>query len=112
MTKASQIAWRHAAWFALAVFALFSVLPVWSAWYFSPWEGLGVQTSFWTMLASIPRAAEQVNARELVFTYYRFEAVKLAVLIVVSLGLGRWLAGRYLDAPAAPTHEDEPTEPR
>jgi len=93
MAESSRRRWGYAARFTLAVFAVFSILPIWTAWYFSSWEGLGVWASFWTMLASIPRSAEHLNFRELVLSFYGPEVVKLTVLVAVSLGVGRKLAG-------------------
>ena len=87
--------WRHAARFALVVFVVFSFLPVWTAWYFSSWEGNGELGSFWTMLASIPRAVERPGAGELVLDVYGPELVKLVVLVGVSLVIGRWWASRF-----------------
>jgi len=94
VTETTRRPWRFAFRFALIVFAVFSVLPVWTAWYFSSWEGLGVLASFWTMLISIPRAAEQVRASDMVFEFYGPEFVKLIGLVTVSLMVGRWLGGR------------------
>lgn len=96
MTRVSRQSWRYAALFTLVVFAVFSALPIWTAWYFSSWEGLGELASFWTMLASIPQAAEQVNTQKLILTFYGPEVVKLAVLLVMSLVRGRWWGGRRL----------------
>jgi hypothetical protein len=85
--------WRFAVLFTLVVFSAFSLLPVWTASYFSSWEEVQVRASFWTMLASLPPAAEQVRARELVLGYGP-EVIKLVVLLGAGLGVGRWLAGR------------------
>lgn len=101
VTWASRGHWRFAAVFTFVVFAAFSMLPVWTAWYFSPWEGNGELASFWTMLASVPRAASQVRVSELALEFYGPELVKLTVLLGVSIGAGRWLAGRSR-AKAAP----------
>ena len=84
---------RFAGWFALAVFALFSVLPIWTAWYIGSWEATGKLTSFWAMLISFPPATEQGRAERLV-ELYGPEAIQFAVLVGTSLGVGRLLAGR------------------
>ena len=94
MSRSDVRPWRYAALLTLIVFVVASSLPVWTAWYFGPWEGTGELASFWTMLASIPGAAEQVSARSLILKFYGYEAGKLVGLIAVSLAVGRWLGGR------------------
>ncbi|WP_020474885.1 hypothetical protein [Zavarzinella formosa] len=86
--------WRFAIVFTVGVFAVFSFLPVWKAWYFSSWEGLGKPASFWTMLASVPRAAEQVDAWKLAADFYGSEWFKFGALLCASFVFGRVLAGR------------------
>src|SRR5436190_23903355 len=51
--------WVFAVGFALAVFAVVSVLPVWTVWWFSDWEATGERATWWEMVWSVPRALSQ-----------------------------------------------------
>src|SRR4051794_35986452 len=94
MSEGDRYPWRRATRYALVAFAVLSLLPVWPAWYFCPQEADEVPASLWTMLESVPRAAEQHSASELVFDFYGPDLVLPAALLVGSLLLGRWLPGR------------------
>jgi hypothetical protein len=85
---------RFAAWFVLSAFAVFSVLPIWTAYYIGDWETTGLQASFWTMLASVPGALQRVDAELLLIEFYGHQLLQLGVLLAVSVGVGRWLGGR------------------
>ena len=42
---------------ALVVFGVGAALPVWTAWYFSPWEGNGRPAPLWEAVARVPATA-------------------------------------------------------
>jgi hypothetical protein len=89
--------WRFSAACAIALFAVSSVLPIWSAWYFNAWEGLAVHSTFWTMLASLPNAASQVSIEKLLTDFYGAQVVMLVVFLAVGAAVGRavaWWGGR------------------
>jgi hypothetical protein len=75
----------------LALFAIVSVLPVWTAWYIGSWEATGERASFWTMLATVPRATQQTSAKTLFLDYYGPQVLQLAVILVVGCFVGRCL---------------------
>lgn len=79
--------------FTLVTLAVFSLLPIWPAWYFSSWEGLEKPASFWTMLASVPRAIEHHSPATLLTRCYGPDVIPPAVLLCVCLFVGRRLAG-------------------
>jgi len=92
MTKPSQGRPWGFALAALLVFALASVLPIWTAWRFTAREGLGELGPFWAMLASIPGTAGEVGT-DVLLTLYAPEAIKLLAVLGVAFWLG-WLVGR------------------
>ena len=102
--------WRFTAWFVAAAFGLASVLPVWTAWYFSPWEANGDLATFWQMAHSAWTAGDSWHLRPPVGHYFWPEAVKLAVLVALSAPVGRWLAGNP-DPPEAADYDDRFTPP-
>lgn len=94
MSIDARVRWRRAVRFALCVFVVLSFLPVWPAWYFGEWEATGDLASFWTMLASLPRALEQRSASRVLLKWYGPSLIAPAVVLGVSLFVGRWWAGR------------------
>lgn len=86
--------WRFAVVFAVLGVSVASVLPIWTAWSFSGWEGLGERASLWDMLAAMLRAAEQVGWRPMLLRYNGPQLIQLVVLVVLAPCIGRWIAGR------------------
>jgi hypothetical protein len=85
--------WRFAIRFTLVMFALCTFLPIWNVVYIGPWETTGELGTFWGMLGSVPRATREFGLGW-VHEHFWFEPVKLNVVLVVGLGVGRWLAGQ------------------
>ncbi len=94
MASSEPQPWRYAIHFTLIAFTVCSVLPVWTAWYFSSWEVTGEASSFWTMALCISGATRQPDFRDLLVSFYGPEAVKLAALLLISLCLGWWIGSR------------------
>ena len=102
--------WRFTAWSVVAMFGLASVLPVWTAWYFSPWEANGEPATFWQMVRSAWGAGDAWGMNPPIGHYFWPEGVKLAVVIGASAGIGRWLAGNP-DPPEVADYDDRFTPP-
>lgn len=98
MSEGERGPWRRTVRFALVAFAVLSLLPVWPAWYIGSWEANGEFASFWTMLASLPRAFEQVSASKLVLRYYGPDLIPPVALMGVVLLVGRWWTSRLRGA--------------
>jgi hypothetical protein len=105
-----QHPWRFTAWFAVSAFALASVLPIWTAWYIGPWEASGEPATFWQMAGTAWGVRHRLFAGGQVSDFFAPELVKLAVLIVVSVPVGRWLAGRP-EPPDVSDYDDDFTPP-
>ncbi len=94
MSIDARVRWRRAVRVALFVFVVLSVLPVWPAWYFGEREATGDLASFWTMLASLPRALEHCSASRVLLKWYGPSLIAPVAVLVISLFVGRWWAGR------------------
>ena len=105
-----QHPWRFTAWFVVVVLGLASVMPVWTAWYFSPWEANGEPATFWEMIRSAWTAGDSWHMRPSITGFYWPEAVKLAVLVVLSAIIGRCYAGNP-EVPDAADYDDRITPP-
>lgn len=90
MTEGARSPWRRAFRFAGVAFVVLSLLPIWPAWYFSSWEGLGEPASFWTMLLSVPGALEHQRATKLLLVYYGPYLLPPVALWIVCLLVGRF----------------------
>jgi hypothetical protein len=75
------------------MFAISSVIPMWTAWYIGEWELLGEHGEFWDMIQSVPDAAQKLSAGKFFYLYCN-DGIRLALIVGVSLGVGRWLAAR------------------
>lgn len=79
---------------ALAVFAAGAALPIWSAWYFSDWEGNGYQGPLWTAVGQMPATWRAVGPNK----FWDSQGTNLAlgaVLVLLAAGVGyrRYRAG-------------------
>ena len=78
----------------IVIFLISSFVPIWNAWYFSDWEGLGVRSSIWKMLASIPGSFEKLGAGR--FCDYYFENLILLIMVLLAgFGIG-YVIGRRI----------------
>jgi hypothetical protein len=92
--------WHYAATVTAGVFLVASVLPIWTAWYFSSWEANGYLATFWGALAALVVALILHPVGE-VISFQGWNATLLGVLLVVSLGVGHRLGRRAGRAPEA-----------
>jgi hypothetical protein len=79
---------------AVVVFLVFSILPIWTAWYVGEWEAAGEQATLWGSLVSVAPSANHLDGVEL-FAFYRSELLKLAVVLAISLAIGWWRGRRH-----------------
>src|SRR5262245_8939783 len=77
--------------FAIGVFLVVSLTPVWVAWGHSDWESWGTAGSFWQMLWHIPNTARKFGLFAVVFDWYGFEWLKLAMVLIGSAAAIRFL---------------------
>jgi hypothetical protein len=88
--------WRFAALVAFIFFGAFSLLPVWQAAYIGEWETTSGSANFWTMAASLNRAALRFGINW-VADHYWFEPIKTIVVFAASLAIGRAISSRLED---------------
>ena len=53
-------------------FCFAACLPIWTAWYFSPWEGLGEQRPLWEAVKQIPVAFKNLDGEGLWLLFVNF----------------------------------------
>jgi hypothetical protein len=71
---------------ALVVIGVGAALPIWTAWYFSPWEGLGRPAPLWEAVGRVP-----ATRREAPNQFWRLQERNLVfglALVLVSAGVG------------------------
>lgn len=107
---------RFTVLFVALAFLMASFLPMWTAWYFRPWEANGKPATLWDVVRSLKEVGRHPDAGRLAIDYYGPEAAKLVGLIVVSAIVGRVLAGGpvpeeapgYDDVAVSPPQHDGP----
>jgi len=100
--KCFRSRWCFALTFSLCVFFGASYLRIWTAWHTSPWEAWGEQTTFWTMLASIPTATDNFGF-QFHFELYSPNLVILGLILGVSFG-SAWGLKSLFNKLAQPTN--------
>lgn len=71
---------------ALVAFGVGAVLPIWTAWYFSPWEGNGYSAPLWEAISRVP-----ATRREAPDQFWRLQETNLVLglaLLMVAAGVG------------------------
>lgn len=83
---------------ALVVFGAGAALPIWTAWYFSSWEGIGHSGPLWTAIGQVP-----ATHREEPNQFWRLQETNVVlgvalILVATAVGWGtyRTLARRGL----------------
>jgi hypothetical protein len=90
----------------MSVFLVASFVPVWSPLCIGPLEITGESATFWQMLASLWEAVRQPVQGQRLAEHFGTEALKAAVLLTLSVVLGRVFAGNP-DPPEAADYDDQ-----
>ena len=73
------VMYRYAVIYAICVFGIASLVPIWTEWYFSAREASGVPATFWHMAASFVTGSKVRTIPTLVRDYYGIELMKALV---------------------------------
>jgi hypothetical protein len=77
----------RAAGAAFAVFGVGAVLPIWTAWYFRPWEGLGRPAPLWEAVGRAPATWRAAGPNGF-WQSQGGNLLLLALLVLLAAGIG------------------------
>src|SRR5262249_45727503 len=77
-----------------AVLLVGSLLPIWTAWHFTPWEGLGEFVTLWRALGAFPDTVQNVGITQQLCDLYRSDLIQGLILHAISAGAGLILLRR------------------
>ena len=80
--------WQFIATWMFIVLLLVSPLPIWHAWYFNAWEGLGEASTFWTMCIALVRATPDLGLAKTIH-YFWPNFLLLWLILAFGAGTGR-----------------------
>jgi hypothetical protein len=73
---------------ALVVLGIGAALPIWMAWYFIDWEGVGYWVPLWDIGSPTPPAGRAANARGEYWRPQEYNSIQGAVLLLLAAGVG------------------------
>jgi len=73
---------------ATGVLLVGSLLPIWRAWYFSSWEGVGYPATLWEALAQLPANARDVGSTSALCDLHLGNLIQGGILQVMALDIG------------------------
>jgi hypothetical protein len=72
----------------LSVLLTGTALPIWMAWYFIDWEGVGYWVPLWDIGSPTPPAGRAASARGEYWRPQEYNSIQGAVLLLLAAGIG------------------------
>lgn len=73
---------------ALTVLVVGSLLPIWGAWHFSPWEGVGTHGTLWRALSQFPSNVRDAGPYPGLLKLHESNLVQGMIFLAVAAGAG------------------------
>jgi hypothetical protein len=72
----------------VAVLAIGAALPIWMAWYFIDWQGVGYWVPIWEIGSPTPPAGRVASCRGELWRPQEYNLIQGAVLLLIAGGVG------------------------
>jgi hypothetical protein len=84
----------------LTLLLIGSLLPIWTAWHFTTWEGVGSRATFWKALSDFPDTVQNVGVSLKLWDLYREDLIQGVILLAVSTVTGLLVFRRLSKSPS------------